>query len=255
VQQANASPKERPRRPRPAALPALALVALLAAVPAAAGSFQVSPVRVDLKNGATSAALVVRNEGSDPVVVQTSLVAWAQADGADSYTPTQDALATPPIATIPPGGEQILRVGLRRGADPTLERTYRLYVQEVPPPPQAGFQGLQVALRMSVPVFVDPLATVERRFEWSAARLPDGRLRVTLANRGNVHLQITDFSLRASAEAPPLAGEAQLAYVLAGQTRSWTLPVTGPPLAPAAVLLLNAYTDAGELSASVKVLP
>jgi fimbrial chaperone protein len=233
---------------------ALAL-GLLAIGAAHAGSFQLSPVRVDLRNGETAAALTVRTEGTEPVVVQTSLLAWTQADGADIYLPTQDALATPPIATIPPGGEQILRVGLRRGADPALERSYRLFVQEVPPPPQPGFQGLRVALRMSVPVFVDPVAKVVRNPEWSATRLPDGRLRVSLANRGNVHLQITDFALRTTPDGPPLAGESQLSYVLAGQSRSWVLAVTGATVPPASALLLKAYTDAGELSASVKVEP
>ena len=33
-------------------------------------------------------------------------------------------------------GEQIVRVGLRRGPDPQRELAYRLYLQEVPPPPK-----------------------------------------------------------------------------------------------------------------------
>ena len=63
---------------------------------------------------------------------------------------------SPPIATIAPDKEQIIRVGLRRAPDKERELSYRLFLQEVPAPPKPGFQGLQVALRVGLPVFVQP---------------------------------------------------------------------------------------------------
>jgi len=233
------------------------LVVALAALPFAgsAGSFQVNPVRIDLRDGATSGAIVVRNDGPEPVAIQTSILAWSQADGQDAYTATREALATPPIATIAPGGEQILRVGLRRPPDAMRELAYRLFVQEVPGPPQPGFQGLQVALRVGLPVFVAPLVPVRHDLDWSAARLADGRLRVALRNRGNVHVQIYDFVLRANSNAEPDAREPQIAYVLAGETREWVLSPARPLPASAATLRLTAFTDAGEIDTPVRLDP
>lgn len=224
------------------------------ALAARAGSFQVNPVRIELSDGATAAAVVVRNDGSDPVVVQTSILEWTQAEGKDVYRPSSDALATPPIATIPPGGEQIVRVGLRRMPDPTRELTYRLFVHEVPPPPQPGFNGLQVALRIGLPVFVQPLSGVKRDLDWSAVRLPDNRIRLTLRNRGNAHLQVSDFTLRAPSNREPVARQASLTYVLGGQSGEWLLEAERLPGATT-TLDLTAFTDAGEINATIRLEP
>ena len=64
---------------------------------ALAGNFQVSPVRLELSANATSAALTVRNEGSEAVVVQMTVLKWTQGDNADRYDATTEALVTPPI--------------------------------------------------------------------------------------------------------------------------------------------------------------
>src|SRR5437667_4077067 len=199
----------------------------IAATEAGAGSFQVNPIRVDMTKGATTAAITVRNDGDDAIVVQSSVVAWTQDNGQEVYTPTTEALVTPPIMTVPPGGEQIVRVGLRRGPDAQRELEYRLYLQEVPPPPKPGFTGLQVALRVGLPVFVAPAAPGIRRLEWSAQIGPDGAIRLAAQNTGNAHVQVTDFELGLPGAGGPFAPESTRAYVLAGQRRLWTL--TPPP--------------------------
>jgi fimbrial chaperone protein len=240
-----------PRRSTPWIVLALSLVA----AEAPAGSFQVNPIRVDMTKGATTAAITVRNDGDDAIVVQSSVVAWTQENGQEIYSPTSDALVTPPIMTVAPGGEQIVRVGLRRGADPQRELAYRLYLQEVPPPPKPGFTGLQVALRVGLPVFVAPAASGIRRLEWSAQVRPDGAIVLTAQNTGNAHVQVTDFELRVPDASEPVAHESSLAYVLAGQRRQWTLSAPADRVKSARELRLKAFTDAGEIDTAVKVEP
>lgn len=232
---------------------AVALALCLAAGDAAAGSFQVNPIRVDIAKGATTAALTVRNDGDDAIVIQASLVGWTQDNGQDVYAPTSEALVTPPIMTVPAGGQQIVRVGLRRAPDPQRELTYRLYLQEVPPPPKPGFNGLQVALRVGVPVFVPPVEPGIRRLEWSAQVGPDRALRLAAQNTGNTHVQVTDFEVRAAEASEPLAHESTLAYVLAGQRRLWTLPAPTELAKAVGGLRLKAFTDAGEIDTAVNV--
>jgi fimbrial chaperone protein len=230
-------------------------VALSAAIGVAhAGSFQVNPIRVDMTKGATSAAITLHNDGDAPIVVQSSVVGWSQENGQDAYTPTNEALVTPPIMTVAPGGDQIVRVGLRRGPDAQRELTYRLYLQEVPPPPKPGFTGLQVALRVGLPVFVAPVAATIRRLEWSAQIRSDG-IALTAQNTGNTHVQVTDFELRVPAAVEPIAHESLLAYVLAGQRRTWTLSVPADRLKSVRELRLKAFTDAGEIDTAVNVEP
>lgn len=121
-----------------------------------AGSFSVSPVRVELNERNRVVALQVRNQGSESASIQLELL---QRDGAGVDTPTGDLLATPPIFTIEPGESQVIRVGLRRPPDPENELRYRLILQEIPPPRPAGFQGVQMALRLIVPVTVAPASS------------------------------------------------------------------------------------------------
>lgn len=220
-----------------------------------AGSFQVNPIRIDLTRGATNAAITVRNDGAEPVVVQSSVVGWSQENGQDIYAPTPDALVTPPIMTVPAGGEQIVRVGLRRPPDPQRELTYRVYLQEVPPPPKPGFTGLQVALRVGLPVFIAPLATPVRRLEWSAQVRPEGALVLSAENTGNAHVQVTDFELRSVGVGESVVHESSLAYVLAGQRHQWTLSAPADRVKSVRELRLKAFTDAGEIDTAVPVEP
>ena len=229
------------------------LLIILHAKIVGAGSFQVNPIRVDMSARVTSGALTIRNDGDEPVVVQLSVLAWSQESGEDKYGATNDALVTPPIATIAAGAQQIVRVGLRRPPDPRQELAFRLFLQEVPPPPKPNFNGLQVALRVGLPVFVAPLAPSTRQLAWSAKMEPDGAIRLTVRNTGNTHVQISDFELRPSDGEVPVAHEAGLAYALAGQSREWLLRNPNARSTTATELRLKAITDAGEIEAAVKL--
>src|SRR5690349_2986499 len=99
---------------------------LLVIGPAAAGSIAVNPVRVSLTASNVSGALVVRNSGADASVVQLQVLSWSQQDGQDVYVPTKELLATPPIFTVPAGGSQTVRVGLRQRPDARNEAAYRV---------------------------------------------------------------------------------------------------------------------------------
>ena len=236
-----------------AAAAALFLLITLHANIVAAGSFQVNPIRVDMSARVTAAALTIRNDGDEPVVVQLSVLAWSQELGEDKYGATNEALVTPPIATIAAGAQQIVRVGLRRPPDPRRELAFRLFVQEVPPPPKPGFNGLQVALRVGLPVFVAPLAPSTRQLAWAAKIEPDGAIRLTVRNTGNTHVQISDFELRPTDDEVAVAHEAGLAYALAGESREWLLRNLNARSTKATELRLKAITDAGEIEAVVKL--
>jgi fimbrial chaperone protein len=236
-----------------AAAAAFFLLITLDAKIVAAGSFQVNPIRVDMSARVTAAALTIRNDGDEPVVVQLSVLAWTQESGEDKYSTTNEALVTPPIATIAAGAQQIVRVGLRRPPDPRRELAFRLFVQEVPPPPKPDFNGLQVALRVSLPVFVAPLAPSTRQLAWAAKIEPDGAIRLTVRNEGNTHVQISDLELRPADDEVPVAHEAGLAYALAGQSREWLLRNLNARSRAATELRLKAVTDAGEIDSVVKL--
>lgn len=214
-----------------------------------AGSFQVAPVRATLSTAQPVAALTVRNDGTEATVVQLELMSWAQRDGQDVYTATREILATPPIFTVPAGASQVVRIGLRRPPDGQRELSYRVYMQEVPPPPQPGFQGLQVALRIGIPIFVQPPVAARPLLTWRATRTAQGQLKLGLTNTGNAHVQVANFKLTLNRN-QALATQQAAAYVLPGQSREWILESTVPS---GAALHVAAQTDAGDMSADVVV--
>jgi fimbrial chaperone protein len=214
-----------------------------------AGSFRVSPVRVELTPTQPSVALTVRNESEkDDVVVQLRATDWKQVNGEDVYTPSTELIASPPIFTIKAGSTQTVRVGLRKAELRDLQQTFRLYITEVPPPPREGFQGLQVALNIGIPVFVAPRTRTTAPEEWRASVLENGKLNVTVANPANAHSQILEFSIFDEKDGVAIALSQQPRYILAGKEVVWQLPITRTPVGK---MRVTAKTDRGTLEALV----
>lgn len=230
----------------------LALVLLIAGSAARATSFQVNPIRAILSSSRPVSALTVRNTGADPAVIQLEAVSWTQKASKDVYAPAPDILATPPIFTIPAGGSQVIRVGSRKPADASIERSYRLFLREVPPPPKPGFQGLRMALQISIPVFVVPATATAPDLQWRAVVAPAGRVRINLTNRGTAHVRLADLTLTRAGDSRPLPMADQLVYVLAGSTRDWLVKGT-TPIPIGSTLHLTAQTDDGPLQADLVV--
>jgi fimbrial chaperone protein len=219
------------------------------ASPSLAGTFTVNPVRVTLSPTQAVAAITVTNAGKEASVIQLETSRWTQQGGHDVLAPTSDILATPPIFTLPPGGSQIVRVGMRRPPDVRQELTYRLLLREVPPP-QPVAQGLRVALAISMPVFVVSAHAAFSNLQWQAARLADGSIQLQATNTGEAHVQIGTVALSAPGRAAPVVRQSVATYVLPGNTRSWTLK-SAVRLPVGSSLRLRASTDAGDVQASV----
>jgi fimbrial chaperone protein len=227
---------------------------------AIAASLSLVPVRISLTAKQPISAMTVRNDGDEATVVQLEAAAWAQTDGKDVYTATAEILATPPIFTVPPGGSQLVRVGLRRAADADHELTYRLFLQEVPPPPTADFKGLRVALRFGVPVFVAPTKAVTKKgsvpvpsLQWHAhAAAGTDRITLTAINTGAAHVQVTHFTLAPLNDPTTPVEHQSPEYVFPGQHRDWQIAITPAPTA-GTTLHVAAGTDAGPIEADVVV--
>ena len=232
----------------------MALTGLAAALPAAAGSFSISPIRIELGPRIRTEALTVRNQSADSAVVQAQVYAWSQSDGQDVLTETRDVLVTPPVFTLTGSGEQIVRVAVRRPADAKREQTYRLILQEVQPNAPRTSTGLQVALRLSLPIFVAPQASAKPQLQWTAAWESDGSLQVTARNQGDAHIQIIDFEVTAK-DSPASLKNSVVKYVLPGAAMNWRL---SPPADAQALntlkqgpLTLSGASDQGEISADL----
>lgn len=225
------------------------MLMLAAAGPAAAGTFSIAPVRVELAGSERTAVLTVHNDDAAPLIVQVSTLNWTQAGGEEANAPTRELLATPPVFTLPPSGEQIVRVALRREPDATRELDYRLLLAEVPQAPDKNFTGLRVALRLSIPVFVKATNAAAAQLRWSAHWLPDGGLSVSATNEGLTHQQVSDFTLHFSGS-DALARGVVSRYVLPGSTVTWKI-APPPGIAHDAAISIRGASDQGDFQADV----
>jgi len=219
---------------------------------ASAGSFSIDPVRISLCEARPSAVMRVENRGDAAITVQLQTFSWSQAEHRDALTLSRDLLATPQVFRLRPGQVQVVRIALLRPVDDKRELAYRLLLDEVPPPPAADFRGLQMALRISMPVFVQARASATA--DLAAAVIErDGQRRLQLVNRGHAHVQLNSLSLTSQsmkATLPSDPGTASLyahdktIYVLAGQQQELALPADLAWPAGAA-LRLRAHTTDG----------
>jgi fimbrial chaperone protein len=193
--------------------------------------------------------LTLHNDGDAPVTVQVSSVSWSQPNGQDQYEPTHDLITTPPVFVIAPNSDQIVRIAFRRDLDPTRELAYRLFFQEVPQATNRTTAGLQIALRIGVPVFVAPTgAAPAAELVWQAHTRGEA-LEIEASNHGTAHLQVIDFDLQVGSGAQPVHVKSAR-YVLPNNAVSWSvkLPAGIDRNAP---LHIHALSDHGEISADV----
>jgi fimbrial chaperone protein len=179
----------------------------------------VIPVSFEMAPGQMTAVLNIQNHTDREADFQVRPFAWDQSGGVDRLTPTDVLVASPPLGRIAVGGEQVVRIVLRQPAA-GQEASYRILLDQVPPPPEPGV--VNFALRLSIPVFVEPSVREAAHVRWSIQS--DGAAYyLVAANTGARHESFHDIALT-SADGRPVAIESNSSpYVLPGATRRWRI--------------------------------
>jgi fimbrial chaperone protein len=223
----------------------------LAGLGATAQALSVLPVNIFLQPGQKATTLTVTNQGTSSTAIQIRGYAWSQKTGEDELTATDDLVVSPPIATIPAGATQVIRLILRQS--PTgQESTYRILVDQIPPPAEPGV--VHIVLRLSIPVFAQPEIRVAPHVLFHMER-KDGKLFLVGVNDGNSHDVIRDIVLTASDGKKLLEEKSNLPYILAGTTRHWTFALdASQPLPSGDTFQLTAHSIGGAIAQQVSVI-
>jgi fimbrial chaperone protein len=228
-------------------LPIIAAMSIAAAAlgsPSSAGSFKVNPVQIKLPADQQAASLTITNSDAAPVAIRVLTFAWSQANGEDRYTPTANVIVSPPIFTIPAGGTQLVRVGLReRGA----ERAYRVILEEIPRQKPLGGE-VQVILRLNLPLYLIPKGGSKPDVSWRAWRAADGTIDIEGRNRGTLYEQVAELAVEGDGRAEVLSR--QMGVVLPGSSRIWKVRGS-KQLQPGGYFTLKVRSSAGEIEAPV----
>jgi fimbrial chaperone protein len=200
---------------------AIAAALCATAAPAAAATFSVNPTQVYLEGRTTTSLVTLRNDSTEVMRFQVTAFTWQQSPAGEiELAPTQDIVFFPALVQLQPGEERKIRVGTTSTAVAT-EKTYRIFVEELPPADAANNGSeVRVLTKMGIPIFVRPAKAAE------GARVADltltgGAVRFALANAGNVHLVPQQVLVRGVAgDGSPLFDETLAAwYILAGGRR------------------------------------
>ncbi len=203
---------------------------LLILFPAAvlAGQWRVAPVRVFLDREAKSSVVTVVNEGEEKVNLQCKAMEWSQdAQGKDDYQETNDLIFFPRILMLEKGEQKIIRAGIKMPAT-AREKTYRLFIEEIPQPKKSTADSTQltVAVRFGVPFFVRPLKE-ELAGELSATGVTKGNVNLTVKNNGNSHFRIIEILIKGKdgKGEEAIASKLDGWYLLAGASRLYSAAI------------------------------
>lgn len=196
---------------------------------ARASSFTVNPIKIVLGEKERSTLLSVQNQSTEALRFQISVSGWNQSPtGEMVLSATKDIVVYPSILTLGPGEQRKLRVGASVPSGAT-EKSYRIFVEELPPLQSAKKDGkseVRVLTKMGVPVFVEPQRPATRATIEGLA-LAGGKLAVEVKNGGNVHFMAGKIAVRAlgAGGARVLDKELQGWYVLAGGSRRFEVDI------------------------------
>ena len=229
------------------------LMMLVSASWGSAATFTVNPTQIFLSGKTTTALLTLRNDSEETLRFQVSAFAWQQTPSGElSLTPTQDVVFFPALLTLAPTEERRIRVGATVGVA-AQERTYRIFVEELPTADGERANAVRVLTKMGIPIFVRPqkeLATADLR----DLALRQGALQFNLANQGNVHFVPQKVVVRAASASGERLFEEELKawYILAGGRREFTVAIPAAACARVATLTVDVEFDANVLNESLQ---
>lgn len=165
---------------------------------AAAASLDVNPVRVDIAAPSEPVELRVTNTGTDELSIQIDTRIWTQnAQGTDDLNYTDLLLAVPPLFTVTPGEQQVVRIGYLGAPSEDSEMSFRLLLTELAPPlADPARSALNMRMQLSIPVFVAPLSgPAAPEIVLDAIEPAADGANLTLRNTGNAHAKLLGVDL------------------------------------------------------------
>jgi fimbrial chaperone protein len=227
-----------------------ALFALLAGRAAcSAQTLSVMPVNLSFPAGERAGKLLITNKGNRATSMQLRVYRWDQNGDNDALVPSEEVQVSPPITTIAPAATQLIRIVLRN-TPTTRESAYRVVLDEIPPPPSDG--EIHVVLRISIPLFAQPLSHAQPHLRFHVDHSGDDLL-LMVDNDGGAHAKLRDVTLASDGGAQWKLESGLLPYVLAGATRTWRMTSAAGVADQTRLVVLRADSDFGPVRQSLQI--
>ncbi|MDH3347145.1 MAG: fimbria/pilus periplasmic chaperone [Desulfobulbaceae bacterium] len=216
------------------------------------------PVEVSLWPENKISEINLSNKGLEVVRLQIYAKHWdMDKNGKFIEADTGEFVFYPRLLTIPAGETKTLRVGYN-GDFPPLEKSYRLYIHELPELNQGEKEnssgvkvGFNMLMRLSVPLFVSPSkkSPLVQPIVDTVNKTTSG-IKVSLSNPGANHLEIKNISAKLTDNkgATLTKGEAKLKFfrILPKRNMFIEVPLDVKQCGAAAQLQINFLLGKGD---------
>lgn len=221
---------------------------------ASAATFTVNPTQIFLAGRTTSALLTLRNDSDEMLRFQLTAFAWDQSKAGEiELAATTDVVFFPALLTLKPGEERKVRVG-STVTPGSVEKTYRIFVEELPPTAtENAAPAVRVLTKMGIPIFVRP-AREASNAAINALEMRDGALHFNLDNTGTVHFVPQAIKVRGVGAGGESVFEQSLTawYILSGGRREFQLAVADADCGRTASLVVEVGLGATALTESLQ---
>ena len=190
------------------------------------GDFRVTPIRLEFDRANKSGVVTVVNEGEEKLSVQMKAFEWTQdVEGKDQYTETNDIIFFPRLMAIEKNEERVIRAGIKIPAI-SREKTYRLFIEEIPSPQKAEGVNIAITIRFGVPIFSKPIKE-DIKGQIEKIELSKGVLNANLSNKGNAHFIINSVEIKGKNDKNEAIFSKELSgwYLLNGVSRVYATPI------------------------------
>ncbi len=235
-------------------VPVALFAAMLAAPGAKAGptGLRVEPVLLNLEAPAAASFVTLHNSDDKDMEVQTRVFRWSEHGDMEELQPATDVAVSPPIATIGPGEDYMVRV-VRVAETPVRgEEAYRLWIDELPDARRHGASGLNILIRQSIPVFFHAQDIAAPSLTWSARR-ERGKILLVVQNSGDEHARLIALQLHDSAGKTVSFGAGLIGYVLGHESLTFTAPHPPPGFGADGTIFIDAQGNGGKMHATAQL--
>jgi fimbrial chaperone protein len=215
----------------------------------------VSPVKLFFGVQQKTTIITVKNNSDQTLSLQINTYSWVQDEEAkDQYSTTQDIILFPKMLSLKSGEERIIRVGVN--VPPGMkEKTYRIFLEELPQPLQTEGNVIKTILKIGIPVFISPVKP-EEMGEIEKMELSKGDLSFTVKNKGNVHLVIQSVKVKGVdvSNTSVFQSEVEGRYLLEGRSRIFSFNIPKEDCLKMSALTIDVTTNKFSLGKRLDVI-
>lgn len=186
-----------------------------------ASAIEVSPTKVFFQPDQKFTSIIVKNLSKEKVFIQAELLHWQQKDSKNIYNTSKELIISPPLFSIEPESEQVVRIGRKQLTQSSSEQSYRLLLSEIPDQFKLT-NGLKIVLRLNLPIFITPKETTQHDLKWSRS-VKNNQVTLSIYNPNNTHRMVNKVELKDKLNKSLYEKQNAFIYLLPKQKYTWQL--------------------------------